>query len=50
VVGAVEDEVVLGDYADGVLGGEMFAVGVVFDVWIESCARLAWGILWEGIV
>jgi hypothetical protein len=46
VVGAVEDEVVLGDYADGVLGGEVLAVGVVFDVWVEAWARSAWGFMW----
>jgi hypothetical protein len=46
VVGAVEDEVVLGDYGDGVLGGEVLAVGVVSDVWVEAGAWLAWGIMW----
>jgi len=36
VVGAVEDEVVGGDYVEGVGGGEVFAVGVVLDVWVEA--------------
>jgi hypothetical protein len=46
VVGAVQDEVILGDYADGVLGGEMLAVGVVFDIGVEAWAWLAWQIIW----
>lgn len=45
MVGAVEDEVVLGDYTDGVLGGEVLAVGVVFDVWVKAWAWLAWGFM-----
>lgn len=50
MVGAVEDEVVLGDYADGVLGGEVLAVGVVFDVWVEAWARSAWEFIRVGTV
>jgi hypothetical protein len=41
VVGAVEYQVVLGDNADGILGREMFAIGVVFDVWVEPCTESA---------
>lgn len=46
MVGAVEDQVILGGYGDGVLGGEVLAVGVVLDVWVEAGASLAWGIMW----
>lgn len=45
MVGAVEDEVVGGDYVEGVGGGEVLAVGVVLDVWVEAWSWLAWCIV-----